>query len=202
MLVLSALVLSSAVHAQEQVQDRVQLLEGSSETFVMDDMKSGQCELEIKDLESGYSPLVELTATKSKLAFDFVGIRYLSSWTHQSSGRHALVAIKSYSGDRGRKFLTVFSNISYLTDKTDEIVYKKTQLEIVIDPRSRVERFNELNQRETRSAKTLALVDNDSKNYSDYEFRSVYQDVRFKDGRLQFNRKSAIGVLFLISCAL
>lgn len=167
-------------------EDRIPMIEGEKETFGMVNLVDGQCTLSVQDSEMGVSPKIELSPVTVRNGGNFIGGKYLSSWTHEGNDENVnstFATIQIFRGDAGRQIVSIGLEMSYNARK----IVKNNQFVLFLAPNSNLTDF-----KERLSGPGIY----------DKELHSVDQGIQNTNGRVSFTRITRTGITISVGCNL
>ncbi|MFZ4402804.1 MAG: hypothetical protein ACOYOK_01770 [Pseudobdellovibrionaceae bacterium] len=171
------------------------------DTYILKDLKEGQCTIAVQDVENGYIPNLPLESATKDYGI-FFGGRYLSSWAHDDSNRSALVSIEMLGGDLGHIVILVGVVLADRLRADGYDVRKNSQFVVLLDKESQIKNFEERLTYQFINSKTISSVNVPGKSRYDNELKSVPQTVEVKQGVVSFQRTTETGLKVSVSCSL
>ncbi len=186
------------------------MVAGENETFCMVNVAKGQCSLTVQDTENGYLPEVDLEPIEVNYGHNFVGDKYLSSWTFQNSNpavhilndRSTFADIQVFKGSEGRRIYTVSAELTYhdLPDGTE--VAKNSQFFLLLNEKDQPADFKERLSYVVHKSNSFETVNVPGKSRYDSELKSTAQNIEVDNSVVSFQRTTANGVKITASCKL
>lgn len=183
--VVTILAVACSFVGSAHAKDRIPMIEGEKETFGMVDLVEGQCTMAVQDNEVGFTPKVELSPLTVRNGGNFIGGKYLSSWTHEGkdSRNSTFATVQIFRGDAGRQIVSVGLEISYDSRK----VVKNNQFVLFLDSNSDLTDF-----KERLSGPGIY----------DRELHTVDHVIQNNKNRVSFTRITRTGITVSVGCNL